>query len=186
MASILENSAVRSAALPITVQQYHELSEAGIIPKKTELLRGVIVEKMTKSPLHSWIVQRLYDWLDPRVKPQAYVRQEQPLTLDLSEPEPDLAVVDGTADDYRVSHPRTARLVIDVAVSSEDLDRTKAEDFAAAQVAEYWLVLPPKRVIEVFTDPSASGYASHAVYTSGDTISLRALAPLAFPFDQVF
>jgi hypothetical protein len=44
MASILDNAAVRSAALPITVEQYHRLGEAGIIPQHNELLRGVIVE----------------------------------------------------------------------------------------------------------------------------------------------
>jgi Uma2 family endonuclease len=186
MTSILDNPAVREAAMPITIQQYHELSEAGIIPERTELLRGVIVEKMTKSPLHTWVVQRLFEWFDPRVKPHAYVRQEQPLTLDVSEPEPDLAVVDGTADDYKTSHPSTARLVIEVAISSDDLDRAKADDFAMAQVPEYWLVLPQKGIIEVFTDPSPSGYAGHASYTSGETISLRALPQLAFPVDHIY
>ena len=63
MASILENAAVRDAALPISVEQYHRLGQAGIIPQHTELLRGVIVEKMVKSPEHSWLVQRLVDRL---------------------------------------------------------------------------------------------------------------------------
>lgn len=186
MSSILDNDAVRDAVLPITVEQYHELSEAGIIPEKTELLRGVIIEKMTKSPLHTWMVQRLLEWFQLHVKPQAYVRKEEPLTLDQSEPEPDLAVVDGTPDDYQTTHPKTALLVIEVAVSSEDLDRAKADDYALAQVPEYWLVLPQNRIIEVFTEPSPGGYAGHTQYTSGDTISLRGLPPVAFPVDLIY
>ena len=186
MLSILDNHAVRDAVMPITVDQYHELSEAGIIPEKTELLRGVIVEKMTKSPLHTWMVQRLLNWFDSRVQPQAHVRKEEPITLDVSEPEPDLAIVDGSPDDYRTCHPTTARLVIEVAVSSEDLDRAKADDFAQAQVPEYWIVLPNKRSIEVLTEPSSSGYMGQAQYNSGDTIFLKALPQLGFPVNHIF
>ena len=52
MFSILENNAVRDAVLPISVEQYHQLGESGILQGNTELLRGVIVEKMIKSPKH--------------------------------------------------------------------------------------------------------------------------------------
>jgi hypothetical protein len=38
------------------------------------------------------------------------VRQEQPLTTESSEPEPDLSVVRGSADDYRVPLPRGSKL----------------------------------------------------------------------------
>jgi Uma2 family endonuclease len=183
--AVLENPAVRSVVLPISVEQYHALSEAGKIPEKTELLRGVIIEKMTKSPLHTWTVGQLVDWFEARVDPQAHVRKEEPLTLDVSEPEPDVAVVDGNRDDYQTAHPRTARLVIEVAVSSEDLDREKGEDYAGAGVSEYWIVLPEKDTIEVFRDPSPTGYASHQRFTFGDSIPLVALGPLVFPVDQI-
>ncbi len=185
MTAILENPAVRGLVLPISVEKYHELSEAGIIPEKTELLRGVIVEKMTKSPLHTWMVGQLVEWFEARVGPQAYVRKEEPLTLDVSELEPDVAVVDGNRHDYQTAHPQTARLVIEVAVSSEDLDREKGEDYARAGVSEYWIVLPEKDTIEVFRGPSQTGYASHQRYTFGDSIPLANLGDLAFPVDHI-
>ncbi|MEZ6080011.1 MAG: hypothetical protein R3C56_31345 [Pirellulaceae bacterium] len=61
MASVLDNPAVRRLALPISVAQYHSLGHAGLIDQETELLRGVIVAKMIKSPRHSFLVQILAD-----------------------------------------------------------------------------------------------------------------------------
>jgi Uma2 family endonuclease len=153
MASILDKPAVRNAVLPLTVEQYHRLGEAGIIAQNTELLHGVIFEKTVKSSEHSWLVQRLVDWLRANVKTGLYVRQEQPLTFADSEPEPDIAVVRGVPDDHRRRHPSTAALVIEVALSSEPLDREKASLYAEAGVEEYWLVLPQMRRVEVHTQP---------------------------------
>jgi hypothetical protein len=49
MARILDKPSVRYAALPISVEQYHRLNREGIIGERTELLRGVIIERVTKS-----------------------------------------------------------------------------------------------------------------------------------------
>ena len=64
MSSILDQPALRHAALPITVEQYHHLSEQAILSERTELLRGVIIEQMTKSPLQTYVVQFLVKWLE--------------------------------------------------------------------------------------------------------------------------
>jgi Uma2 family endonuclease len=88
-----------------------------------------------------------------------------------SEPEPDLAVVAGTIDDFRTEHPATARLVIEVAVSSEDLDREKTSLYAEAGVGEYWLVLVEKKVVERFSEPTAAGYANRSVVGFDSRIS---------------
>lgn len=176
MASVLDNPAVRQAALPISVEQYHELGRAGIIPEKTELVRGVILGKMIKSPEHSWLVQYLADWLRTHLPIGWHVRQEQPLTLADSEPEPDLAVVEGSPADYRQQHPATASLVIEEAVTSSDLDREKAAIYAEANVLEYWLLLPGVEQAEIFTRPAVNGYAIHRTIEIDGTLS-----PLGFP-----
>lgn len=158
MSSILNSPAIQDAAVSITVPQYHLLGEAGAIDERTELIAGVIVRKMVKSPEHSWLVQQLAEWLR-RVTPAGHVvRQEQPLTLASSEPKPDLAVVIGTPEDFRRAHPHTAELVIEVAISSEPLDREKAAIYAAAGVAQYWLVLPESGVVDAYADPAPGGY----------------------------
>jgi Uma2 family endonuclease len=186
MASILDNSAVRDVVLPISVDQYHKLGEAGIIAQDTELLRGVIVEKRRTSPEHSWLLQRLVDWLRSTVLAEWHVRQEQPLTFADSEPEPDIAVVQGTPEDYRREHPRSAALVIEVAIWSEELDREKAIACAAAGVAEFWLVLPQKRAVEVLSEPGPAGFAARRVATGDEEIFARSLANVRLSLGELF
>lgn len=155
-------------AMPISVEQYHRLSEAGIVPERTELLRGVILEKKTKSPLHTYVVQILFDWLTSAGIEGCYVRQEQPLTLADSEPEPDIAVVGGSPDDYRTRHPLSAQFVVEVAIGSMELDREKAAVYAAAGVPEYWIVVPEEKSIEVYSQPTANGYDNQRLHTDVD------------------
>jgi Uma2 family endonuclease len=171
VASILDNAAVRNAALPISVEQYHRLGETGIIPQNTELLHGVIVEKMVKSPEHSWLVQRLADWLRSNLPSDCHLRQVQPLTFVDSEPEPDLAVVRGQPDDFRRQHPRTAEWVIEVAISSEDIDRQKGQVYAEAGVGEYWLVLPQLRAIEFYRSPAGGHYGQSGVVRPAERLA---------------
>jgi Uma2 family endonuclease len=172
MASILENAAVRDAALPISVEQYHQMGESGIIAADTELLHGVIVKKMVKSPEHTWLVQRLLEWLRGVLPAVYHLRQEQPLTFDDSEPEPDIAVVSGSAEDFRRRHPESASLVIEVAISSEALDREKAHAYAAANVDHYWLVLPLQRTVECYRLPTPQGYGEVKIAELGDELEL--------------
>ena len=160
MARILDKPSVRYAALPISVEQYHRLNREGIIGERTEQLRGVIIERMTKSPLHTYVVQLLTKWLESQVAANQYVRKEEPLTLVDSEPEPDVAVVSGDPKQFRTQHPTSADLVIEVAIATLALDRDKAEIYAHAGVAEYWVVIPEERVVEIYRQPSDAGYAS--------------------------
>jgi Uma2 family endonuclease len=177
MSSILEKTSVRHAALPITVAQYHRLSQQAIISEQTELLRGVIIEQMTKSPLHTYVVRLVVKWLESVVVGNCHVRKEEPLTLADSEPEPDVAVVRGAPKDYRADHPSGAELVVEVAVATLDLDRDKADVYAAANVPEYWIVAPEERAVEVFRDPSPSGYRTCFRHTEPETV----LCPLRLP-----
>jgi Uma2 family endonuclease len=185
MASILDNPAVRQAALPVTVDQYHCMGDAGLIRKNTELLSGVIVEKMNKSPNHSWIVQFLMECLRTAVPSGTHLRQEQPLTFDDSEPEPDIALVVGSRDDYRQAHPATALLVIEVAVSSAAVDREKARIYAAAGVGEYLIVLPDEKCVEIYTQPAAGRYASRQT-VSESQIELSSLPGISLGLDRLF
>jgi Uma2 family endonuclease len=165
MSSILEKPSIRHAALPISVEQYHCLSEQAIIAERTELLRVVIVEQMTKSPLHTYVVHLLVNWLNSAIDAKHHVRKEEPLTLADSEPEPDVAVVQGTPGDYRGNHPSHAELVIEVAVSTLEIDRDKADIYAAAGVPEYWIVIPEECAVEIFRNPSPGGYRTSRRHT---------------------
>ena len=56
MSNVLDVPEVRAAAVRLTPAQYHRLYDMGVIPERTELLSGILVEKMPKSPLHTWMV----------------------------------------------------------------------------------------------------------------------------------
>jgi len=170
MIEILERPAVRHRVAPLSVAGYHQLRDLGLVGVKTELLNGVIVEKMTKSPLHTFLSQRLHAWLAEGLPTGWQLRKEDPLTFDGSEPEPDLALVAGSAETYRSHHPTTAELVVEIAVSSVDLDRAKADVYAEAGVSVYWLVLAERHTIEVYSQPSPSGYQHQETLGSGDTL----------------
>ncbi len=160
MSSILENPSVSASALRLDVEQYHQLCESGIIPERTELLSGIIVEKMGKSPLHTWTVQFLSEWLQLALAEGQSVRVEQPITLNGSEPEPDIAVVQGSRDDFIQRHPSTADLIVEVAISTVEIDREKAAIYAQAGILEYWLVQPNSRAVTVYREPTEETYAN--------------------------
>src|SRR5438105_1609776 len=87
---------VRGAEMwPLSVEAYHVLGEAGLIPKRTELLYGFVYHKMPKPPSHSFLVSRLTDLVRKFFPPGCLMRSEQPITCADSEPEPDVAVIRG-------------------------------------------------------------------------------------------
>ena len=88
--SLLDQPAIRMRASRFSVEQYHLLGETGLIPEQVKLLDGIIVEKRSKSPLHSRTVQRLMRALRAALPLDLDVRQEQPITSYDLEPEPDL------------------------------------------------------------------------------------------------
>ena len=102
---------------------------------------------------------------------------EQPITCTKSgsEPEPDISVIHGKPEDFWSSHPTTAELVIEVAVTSEDYDRNKALAYARAGVKEFWIVLVNDKRIEVRTLPGEQGYAKTESVTVAQSTALPEL-----------
>src|SRR6266853_3826073 len=167
---MLEIPEVRARISPVTVAQYHQFPEFNANGRRTELIRGIVIEKMPKSPLHASIAKLLYDGLHAAVPPGFSVRQDQPLTLRDSEPEPDIAIVRGSVQDFRTSHPATAALIIEIAIRSANLDREKVAIYAEAGVEEYWIVLPDERRIEVYRRPESGAYLDRAVVEGDATL----------------
>jgi Uma2 family endonuclease len=168
--AILENPLVRGLIPPLSVRGYHLLRDVGIYSVKTELINGLVVEKMSKSPLHTYVLNALYRLLNAQLPTDYWLRKEDPLTLESSEPEPDLSVVRGQPHDFKDEHPRHAELVVEVAVSSLALDREKAAMYAAAGIPVYWLVKPESREVEVYTVPNADAYTQVNIFKQADIL----------------
>lgn len=168
-----------------TVREYEDFGER-VGRTRTELIRGVIIEKMTASPFHSFLIARLQEMAQAVARPDAHCRQEQPIKMSDSMPEPDLAVVAGQPADYRRAHPTTALLVIEVAVSSLGLDREKATLYAEANVTEYWLVVAGQEAVEVYTEPQDGIYLQQRITKQGETLVSAALPALRVEMDALF
>lgn len=148
------------ARRPWTRTEFERASELGLFrpEERLELIEGAIVEKVTpQNTPHATAIRASEEALRLAFPTGHDVRVQLPLALgDLSEPEPDVAVVTGTFRDYARAHPRGAVLVVEVADTTLAYDRvTKGSLYARAGVPEYWLVNVPDRVLEVHRDPSA-------------------------------
>lgn len=170
----------------LSVEQYHRLGELCIIPDKTEQIRGILIDKIPKSPLHSGRVVFLAELLRSCLGPDWRIRTEQPLTFFDSEPEPDLAVVYDPERDPETNHPSTAALVIEVCVTSVVLDRKKLSLYAEAQVGEVWLVLPEQRAVEVWSQPDGDRYASTQRFSLGQVLTSQVVSGLRLSTDGLF
>jgi Uma2 family endonuclease len=110
--------------------------------------------------------------LVPPLSGRAAVRIQSPFAaLDLSEPEPDLALVPPGA--YATAHPDRAYLIVEVAESSLSFDRgIKLRLYAACGVPEYWIVNVVEKIIEVYTEPRDGTYAKVVRYERGQSLRL--------------
>jgi Uma2 family endonuclease len=167
----------------LSVKQYEAMARHGILKPadRVELIHGWLVPKMTKNTPHAMATGLTQDSLDAHRPAGWHVRNQDPVTLTDSVPEPDLAVVRGTRRDYDEArgHPTAAdiALIVEVADSSLDEDRAiKGPMYAAAGVPIYWIINLVDKVIEVYTDPSGPtpqpGYATQVNYPSGTDIPL--------------
>jgi Uma2 family endonuclease len=158
-----------------TVDDLDRMVVAGVFgpDERVELLDGEIVDVSPLGPEHAWAGDALHRLLARAYGEAAWLRDQRPLVLGpCSRPEPDLAVV--RARDYRHAHATGADavLVVEIALSSIDLDRAKAGLYAAGGVAEYWLVDVAARTLTVHREPSPSGYRHVAVVDEHGEVEL--------------
>jgi len=171
MMTVLDSPESRETVYPLSVEFYHEAGKLGLFGEDVELLEGVLFKKMTKSPLHETIARRLLRLLSSYIPKGYFLTKESPITCAHSEPEPDIAVIAGEEEDFTHRHPTTAELIIEVAINTQQRDRSKAGIYAEAGVKEYWLVEPEGKSVTLFTRPSAGGYETNAVFTSTDLVT---------------
>lgn len=162
-----------------TVDEYHRLIDDGFFAtnERVELLEGRLAEKAVQTPLHSAVVNILMKILFRMIDQRWHVCARSVVTLETSEPEPDLTVVRGTIEDYLRRHPGAADtcLLVEVADVELAIDRIdKLRIYAHAGVPTYWIVNLIDRQIEVYDRPSGPaanpGYAGRLTYAAGDAV----------------
>ena len=163
-----------------SVDEYHRMAETGVLTEddRVELLEGWIVPKTNHSPRHDATVDQGDELISERLRSPWRVRAQSAITLEDSEPEPDLAVVLGPAMRYRRRHPGPADIALLVEVSDTTLrgDRIKCRIYARSGVAVYWIVNLLDSAVECYTDPSGPdglpGYRSRSDFGLEDSVPL--------------
>lgn len=164
----------------ITLDQYHQMIAKGVLQEDDpiELIDGCLVTKATQGPQHDFAVNRISRLIGEAYGDEAIIRTKSAVTLEHSEPEPDVVAARPPEEAYDDRHPSGPDLflVVEVANSSVEFDRTaKAEIYSHAGVPEYWIVNVVDRQVEVYRHPRpghAGGYRDRTIFLPSDEVEL--------------
>jgi Uma2 family endonuclease len=151
---------------PLTVAEYHRMGEVGILTEddRVELIEGQLIAMSPIGSGHSGTTNTLTRMLVQAIGDKGVVAVGNPVQLDdLSEPQPDFAVLKPRDDDYRRATPRPDEvlLIIEVADSSLAYDRNvKRSLYARHGIPEFWIVNLSAGEMEVCRGPQGEQYAS--------------------------
>jgi Uma2 family endonuclease len=136
------------------------------------LIDGVILEEGPMNPPHAITLELVEETIRTAFGPGWRIRIQSPLVLGQHlDPEPDLAVIAGTARGSS-GHPMTADLVIEVADSSLDFDTNeKRLLYARASIREYWVVDVNGRRLLVYRDPQGGDYVTQQAFGPTEVVT---------------
>ena len=149
----------------ISVDAYHRMGDAGVFAPdaRIELIEGEIIDMAPIGSRHASVVDQLTRIIVGAVGERAITRVQGPVRLgDLSEPEPDLALLIPRADYYRDALPGAAEvlLIIEVADSTQRLDRrVKVPLYARHGVPEVWVIDLENGLVHFHRRPDNGAYA---------------------------
>ncbi len=174
-----------------SVKEYNQMPQAGILKEeeRVELIRGEIVKMSPIGRHHAACVNRLNQLFSQRLSNRVLVSAQNPVELDdYSEPEPDIALLEPKADFYESGHPKPAEifLIVEVGDSTIKYDReVKIPLYAEDNIIEVWLVDLNGQCLEVYRQPSASGYQQIQKLQRGQNLSVQQFPSINFKVDEI-
>ena len=175
-----------------STREWRRFAETGFFAPgyRAELIEGEIIDMLPIGPDHSSCVDWLHNYFNWKAPESIWVRGQNPVTLsDLSEPEPDVAIVKYYEHRYREAHPSPGDilLLIEVADSTLAYDRnTKAPLYARFSIPEYWIVNLPERCVEVYRDPRNGQYRDKQTLRGADVLRPLQVAEIAIEVSRIF
>ena len=168
-----------------TRDEYYRLAEQGYFRgKRVMLIRGEILDMPAMNRDHANGLMYALQVLQAAFGPNFAVRPQLPLNLGTdSDPEPDVAVAAGPVRSHG-DHPTSAVLIVEVSDTTLPFDlTTKAELYATAGIADYWVVDVAGRRLLVLRDPAPlpAGLGATAYRTCRTLGPTDTVAPLAAP-----
>ncbi len=167
-----------------TREEYYQMADMGFFQDRhVELIDGEILTMSPQSNAHVIVLSRCVRALDRAFGDGFLVRSQANLRLGNSDPEPDLAVVPIQAAKGQLP-PDSALLIVEISLTSLAYDRgDKASLYAAAGIADYWIVNLTNHTVEVRRQPLADTAARFGrSYGQVTTLAAPAtVSPLALP-----
>jgi len=175
----------------ITASRYLRLADEGLLgpDDKVELLEGVVVSMAPSGPRHAAAVRRLSAAFFNAVGERADVSVQLTFVAGRwSVPEPDVAILPGTLEDYDTVQPSEALLAVEASDRSLPQDRiTKTAIYARAGIHEYWIVNLRQDIVEVHrrVDQRARRYRVRTIARRGDVLTPVALPDVRIAVDAI-
>ncbi|BBD60133.1 hypothetical protein NIES2109_29280 [Nostoc sp. HK-01] len=175
-----------------TVQQYHKMFELGILKEdeRVELIRGEIIEMSPIGTKHAACVKCLNKLLSSKLRDRVLIAIQDPVELnDNSQPQPDVALLKPRDDFYAAAHPQPQDifLLIEVADSTIIYDREeKIPLYAEANIIAVWLVDINEQIVEVYQQPTATGYQHIQKFAGGETLSIPGFSDVTITVNEIF
>lgn len=136
-----------------TYEEYYRMADLGFFrDQHVELVDGEIIEMPPQGEPHGVSILLAGRELGRAFGDGYVIRPQLPLRTGVSdEPEPDIAVVSGNIrDTLKTGRPRSAVLVVEVAVTTLQFDLgEKAEIYAGAGIEDYWVIDVENRRLHV-------------------------------------
>jgi Uma2 family endonuclease len=155
----------------ISAKDYQRMGAAGIFMDKprVELIDGEIYTMSPFTPEHNAHVDKISRFFNKALFDEIIVRTQGSVRTDeYSEPEPDIAVLRYSEHFYSQEQvtAKDIHLLIEVTVNTLETDRViKKKKYAEAGIQEYWIVIPPKGIIEVYKNVKDGSYLKENTYT---------------------
>ena len=174
---------------PFTVTDYYRMAETGVLDpsERVELIEGEVIRMNPIGPTHANCVDRLNRDLVTALGDRATVRIQNPVRLsELSEPEPDVAVIRPDRDLSRHPGPTDVLLIVEVADSSIGFDRrVKLPLYASAGIPEVWIVDLATRAVEIHSQSGSTGYAVSERHQTGSTLQVPGFPDVGLSVDAI-
>jgi Uma2 family endonuclease len=173
-----------------TVDEYYRMAEIGILSEddRVELIEGEIINIAPMGDRHANCLRRLDTLLNRRLRETALASTQCPIHInDLTEPEPDIALLK-MRDDFYAEHPRAQDVLVAIEVSypSTEYDRgVKLPLYARAGITEAWLVDLIEETIEVYTQPVNGEYRRTERVKRGEPLASLAVPGLELAVNDV-
>ncbi len=147
--------------------------EVGILDAddRTELLNGHIVEMTAQNAAHRAVIVEANKLFVIVLQETGYsVQVQSTLPLDDNNvPEPDLAIFRGSGNDLLEGEPDEIPLIVEVADTSLETDRTtKLRCYATNDIPEYWIINLRSETVEVYREPAEGEYRRRETMTRGE------------------